>query len=111
MDKNSRKSLFRFRLSGEEEFCKGLILYAHYLYFDLARWSYLQFSVIVPYIALGPSLIAGLLTLGTMSQTVRAFGKVQDSFQFLVQSWPTIVELLSIYKRLNAFEQQIKEVT
>ncbi len=87
------------------------ILYAHYLYFDLARWSYLQFSVIVPYIALGPSLIAGLLTLGTMSQTVRAFGKVQDSFQFLVQSWPTIVELLSIYKRLNAFEQQIKEVT
>ncbi|SSY70373.1 putative transporter [Alysiella crassa] len=84
-------------------------LYWHYMYFDLARWSYLQFAVIVPYIALAPSLLAGLLTLGTLQQIVRAFNKVQDSFQFLVQSWTTIVELLSIYKRLKGFEQQIKQ--
>lgn len=83
-------------------------LYAHYLYFDLVRWSYLQFAVVVPYIALGPSLVAGLLTLGVLQQVVRAFGKVQDSFQFLVQSWTTIVELLSIYKRLKGFEAEIK---
>ena len=50
----------------------------------------------------------GLLTLGTLQQIVRAFNKVQDSFQFLVQSWTTIVELLSIYKRLKGFEQQIR---
>jgi hypothetical protein len=83
-------------------------LYWHYMYFDLARWSYLQFAVIVPYIALAPSLLMGLLTLGTLQQIVRAFNKVQDSFQFLVQSWTTIVELLSIYKRLKGFEQQIR---
>lgn len=83
-------------------------LYWHYMYFDLARWSYLQFAVIVPYIALAPSLLVGLLTLGTLQQIVRAFNKVQDSFQFLVQSWTTIVELLSIYKRLKGFEQQIR---
>lgn len=83
-------------------------LYAHYLYFDLVRWSYLQFAVVVPYIALGPSLIAGTLTLGVMQQIIRAFGKVQDAFQFLVHSWTTIVELMSIYKRLKAFEQEIK---
>ena len=88
----------------------NFILYAHYLYFDLVRWSYLQFAVVVPYIALGPSLIAGLLTLGMMQQVVRAFGKVQDAFQFLVQSWTTIVELLSIYKRLKGFERQIKQI-
>ncbi|MDK4679584.1 putative transporter [Kingella negevensis] len=86
----------------------NFVLYAHYLYFDLARWSYLQFAVIVPYIALAPSLLAGALSLGVLQQVVRAFGKVQDSFQFLVQSWTTIVELLSIYKRLKGFEQQIK---
>ncbi|ULJ62427.1 putative transporter [Wielerella bovis] len=85
------------------------ILYLHYLYFDLVRWSYLQFAVVVPYIALGPSLIMGLLTLGTLQQVIRAFGKVQDAFQFLVKSWTTIVELLSIYKRLKGFEQQIKK--
>ena len=38
---------------------------------------------------------------------MRAFGKVQDAFQFLVQSWTTIVELMSIYKRLREFERQI----
>lgn len=85
-------------------------LYAHYLYFDIVRWSYLQFSVVVPYIALGPSLVAGMLTLGLLQQIVRAFGKVQDSFQFLVQSWTTIVELLSIYKRLKGFEDELKRL-
>lgn len=84
-------------------------LYIHYLYFDLVKWSYLQFAVIVPYIALGPTLLMGGLTLGVMQQILRAFGRVQDSFQFLVQSWTTIVELLSIYKRLKGFEQQIRQ--
>lgn len=83
-------------------------LYAHYLYFDLVRWSYLQFAVVVPYIALGPSLVAGMLTLGVLQQVIRAFGKVQDSFQFLVQSWTTIVELMSIHKRLKGFEEEIR---
>lgn len=85
-------------------------LYAHYLYFDLVRWSYLQFSVVVPYIALGPSLIAGMLSLGVLQQVIRAFGRVEDSFQFLVNSWTTIVELMSIYKRLKGFEKEIERL-
>ncbi len=82
-------------------------LYKHYLYFDIAKWSYLQFSAIVPYIALGPSIVAGAITLGVMQQVIRAFGKVEESFQFFANSWATIVELMSIYKRLKEFEQQI----
>ena len=82
-------------------------LYLHYMYFDVAKWSYLQFSVIVPYVALGPTIVAGVITLGVLQQIVRAFGKVEDSFQFLVHSWSTIVELISIYKRLKAFENEI----
>jgi peptide/bleomycin uptake transporter len=39
-----------------------------------------------------------------MQQIIRAFGRVESSLQFLVRSWPTIVELISIYKRLKAFE-------
>jgi peptide/bleomycin uptake transporter len=84
-------------------------LFFHYLYFDVAKWSYLQFSVLVPYLALGPTLVAGAVTLGTMQQIIRAFGKVQESFQYLVTSWSTIVELMSVYKRLRAFESQIRE--
>jgi peptide/bleomycin uptake transporter len=83
-------------------------LYKHYLYFDIAKWSYIQFTVIVPYIMLGPTIIAAGVTLGVIQQILRAFGKVEDSFQFLVHSWGTIVELLSIYKRLSEFERNIK---
>jgi peptide/bleomycin uptake transporter len=79
-------------------------LYLNYLYFNVFRYGYLQASVLVPYIALGPSIIAGGLTLGAMQQIVRAFGRVETSFQYLVNSWTTIVELISIYKRLRAFE-------
>ncbi len=82
-------------------------LYLHYMYFDVAKWSYLQFSVIIPYLAMAPTIVSGAITLGVLQQIIRAFGKVEESFQFLVNSWGTIVELLSIRKRLKAFEQEI----
>ncbi|MGH1439175.1 MAG: peptide antibiotic transporter SbmA [Cellvibrionaceae bacterium] len=85
------------------------VLYKHYLYFDIAKWSYLQLTVIVPYIAMGPTIVAGAITLGVMQQVIRAFGKVEESFQFLVNSWSTIVELISIYKRLKSFEAVIHD--
>lgn len=82
-------------------------LFFHYMYFDVARFSYLQVSVLFPYLALAPTLVAGGITLGVMQQIVRAFGKVEESFQYLVNSWTTIVELISVYKRLRMFERQI----
>lgn len=82
-------------------------LYFHYLYFNVVRYGYLQAGVLIPLIALGPSIIAGALTLGVMQQISNAFNQVEDSFQLLVKSWTTIVELLSIYKRLKGFEAAI----
>ncbi|MBA2676169.1 peptide antibiotic transporter SbmA [Ramlibacter sp.] len=84
-------------------------LFFHYLYFDVAKYCYLQFGVLVPYIALGPTLVAGAITLGVMQQIVRAFGRVEGAFQYLVLSWTTVVELISVYKRLRAFELQIRQ--
>ncbi len=84
-------------------------LFFHYMYFDVAKWSYLQFGAIVPYLALGPTIISGAITLGVMQQIVRAFGRVESSFQFLVHSWSTIVELMSVFKRLRAFEAAIDD--
>ncbi|CAM3353254.1 putative transporter [Paracidovorax anthurii] len=82
-------------------------LFFHYLYFDVVKWSYLQVSVLVPLVALGPTLVAGAITLGVMQQIARAFDKVLDSFQFLVLNWSTVVEQISVYKRLRAFERQM----
>ena len=84
-------------------------LYLNYLYFNIARYGYLQVGVLLPYIVLGPTIVAAGFTLGVMQQIVRAFGRVENSFQYLVNSWTTIVELLSIYKRLQAFEAAIKD--
>ncbi|MEO0822506.1 MAG: peptide antibiotic transporter SbmA [Pseudomonadota bacterium] len=83
-------------------------LYLNYLYFNVVRYGYLQAGVILPYIALGPTIISAGFTLGVMQQIIRAFGRVEDSFQYLVKSWTTIVELMSIYKRLAAFERAIE---
>jgi peptide/bleomycin uptake transporter len=84
-------------------------LFFHYLYFDVAKWSYLQFSVLIPLIALAPTVVAGIITLGVMQQITRAFDRVESAFQYLVLSWGTIVELISVYKRLRAFEQAIEQ--
>lgn len=82
-------------------------LYFHYLYFDVVKWSYLQASVLVPLVAMGPTVIAGVITLGVFQQIARAFDKVTEAFQYLVYSWGTIIELISVYKRLRAFEARI----
>jgi peptide/bleomycin uptake transporter len=84
-------------------------MYFHYMYFDAAKWSYLQAGVLVPYIALAPSIVAGAFTLGVMEQIARAFSQVQESFQYLVRSWSSIVELVSVFKRLRAFEHTLQE--
>jgi peptide/bleomycin uptake transporter len=82
-------------------------LYFHYMYFNVARIVYLQADNIFPFVVLAPTIVAGKITLGAMSQILNAFEKVRSSFQYLVTSWTTIIEMLSIYKRLRAFEAMI----
>ena len=79
-------------------------LYFNYLYFNIGRILYIQTDNIFPYIVLAPTIIAGKITLGPLQQILSAFGQVRDSLQFLLKSWPLMVELLSVYKRLRAFE-------
>lgn len=82
-------------------------LYFNYLYFNVFRYAYLQGANFIPLIALGPTFVAGVITFGVYQQISNAFGRVENSFQFLVNSWTTIVELMSIHKRLKAFESRI----
>ena len=82
-------------------------LYIHYTYFNLARSLYLQADNMFGYFILVPAIVAGTVTYGLVQQIVTAFGQVASSFQYLVMSWSTIIELISIYKRLKAFESAI----
>src|SRR3984885_4575006 len=79
-------------------------LYLNFLYFNVGRIVYLQTDVVFPYILLAPTIVAGKITLGAMNQILNAFTQVRTSFQYLVNSWSTIVELISIYQRLRGFE-------
>jgi peptide/bleomycin uptake transporter len=79
-------------------------MYFHYAYFNVFRGFYLQADNIFAYLILIPTIVAGKITFGVLQQILTAFNQVSSSFQYLVNSWTTIIELLSIYKRLAAFE-------
>ena len=82
--------------------------YLRYLYFGIASNAYGQANVLSAYVFLAPAIVAGVVTLGVMQQIIRAFGRVEGSMQYLLRAWPTIIELLSVYKRLREFEKMIE---
>ena len=84
--------------------------YIRYLYFDIGRIAFLQANVLSAYVFLAPAIVAGVVTLGVMQQIIRAFGKVEGSMQYIYKSWPIIIELASVYKRLREFESKIEQV-
>lgn len=79
-------------------------MYFHYVYFNVTSSVYLQADVVFGLMLLVPTIAAGAITFGIYNQIRFAFSSVTQSFQYLVNAWPTIVELLSIQKRLRAFE-------
>jgi peptide/bleomycin uptake transporter len=83
-------------------------LYFNYMYFNVARILYLQTDNIFPYLVLAPTIVAGKITLGTLNQITNVFDQVRTSFQYLINSWTTIVDLLSIYKRLRGLDATIR---
>ena len=83
-------------------------LFFNYMYFNVARYLYLQTDNLFGYVVLGPTIVSGAITLGIMQRILNAFDQVRTSFQYLVNSWPTIVELLSIYKRLRGLDATIR---
>ena len=77
-------------------------------------WYFLPFSAVgisKPYLALAPTIVTGAITLGFVQQIIRAFGRVETSLQYLVRSWPIIVELISVQRRLSEFESKLERAS
>ncbi|MFW3297995.1 SbmA/BacA-like family transporter, partial [Enterobacter quasiroggenkampii] len=70
---------------------------------------YLQADTVFGIVLLFPSIVAGTITLGLMTQITNVFDQVRSSFQYLISSWTTLVELMSIYKRLRSFERELDD--
>ncbi|BBP44181.1 putative transporter [Thiosulfativibrio zosterae] len=82
-------------------------IFNHYSYFTLWSNLYGQMMIILPYLLMAPSLFTGVITLGVVTQTGNAFGKVNDSFSYLIDRWTDITKFISVVKRLNEFEKHL----
>ena len=80
-------------------------LFNHYSYFLLWKELYQQVMIILPYLLTAPSLFSGLITLGVITQTANAFGKVNDGFSYWIDRWTDITKFISVVKRLREFEK------
>ena len=82
-------------------------LFNHYTYFNLWSNIYNQLMIILPYLVMAPSLFGGVITLGVVTQTGNAFGKVNEGFSFFIERWVDITKFLSVIKRLREFESHL----
>ena len=69
--------------------------------------SYSQASVVIPVILCAPAYFAGKIQLGAVTQTLEAFGNVQDSLSFFVTTYRSLAEWRAIVDRLDGFESSI----
>ncbi|MFW1801026.1 peptide antibiotic transporter SbmA [Acinetobacter nematophilus] len=82
-------------------------MYLNYVYFHMAIHWYAQLDILFSLVILFPSIVAGVITLGVLNQISHVFDKVRESFQYLINSWKIVIEIISIYKRLSLFESII----
>ena len=72
---------------------------------------YDQAAVLLPYILVAPRLFAAhakdVLTLGALTQTANAYGKVFDSLSIVSENWLAVNEFRSVLRRLREFEAEL----
>src|SRR6185503_11486967 len=69
--------------------------------------GYNQVAVVLPTIIVAPHYFAGLVSLGTLTQTGAAFGQVQTALSFIVNAYARLAVWKSVVNRLIGFETQI----
>jgi putative ATP-binding cassette transporter len=69
--------------------------------------SYVQASVVFPFVLVTPAYFANRIMLGALMQTAEAFGKVQDALSFFVTAYNTMADWRAVIARLDGFEMSI----
>ncbi len=71
--------------------------------------GYNQVSVLLPLVVALPNYFDKVFLLGGLIQSLQAFGRVQDSLSFLVNSYPRIAEWQAVAQRLTTFVNHISD--
>lgn len=71
--------------------------------------GYNQISVVLPLLVALPNYFDRVFMLGGLIQSLQAFGKVQDSLSFIINSYTQIAQWQAIAKRLTSFVNHMSE--
>jgi putative ATP-binding cassette transporter len=67
--------------------------------------SYMQISIVFPFVVVSPAYFAGMLQLGGLMQTASAFNSVQTALSFFITAYREIAEWQAVIARLDGFNQ------
>lgn len=72
--------------------------------------GYSQVAMVFPFIVAAPRYFAKQIQLGGLMQISSAFGQVQDSLSFIVNSYTEIAEYHSVVDRLQGFRSRVDDI-
>lgn len=67
-----------------------------------------QLAVVFPYIVVAPRFFSGAIPLGTMVQTVTAFGQVRSALSWFIEAYVHLAEWKATVDRLTGFTQALE---
>jgi putative ATP-binding cassette transporter len=71
--------------------------------------SYMQISIVFPFVVVSPAYFAGMLQLGGLMQTASAFNSVQTALSFFITAYREIAEWQAVIARLDGFNQSAEK--
>jgi putative ATP-binding cassette transporter len=72
--------------------------------------GYAQLAIVFPFIVAAPRYFSRQIQLGGLMQISSAFGQVQDSLSFIVNSYTEIAEYQSVVERLQGFRRKVDDI-
>ncbi len=72
--------------------------------------AYLQVNVVIPYIIVAPYFFLGKITLGQMTQTGSAFGRVESALSFFITRYQSLASYKAAVEQLSTFRAAFEDV-
>jgi vitamin B12/bleomycin/antimicrobial peptide transport system ATP-binding/permease protein len=73
--------------------------------------GYAQLAIVFPFVVAAPRYFGHVIQLGGLMQIASAFGQVQDSLSFIVNSYTEIAQYQAVVQRLSGFRSRLDEIT
>jgi len=70
--------------------------------------TYFQANVVIPYIIVAPYFFLAKITLGQMTQTAGAFGRVETALNFFIARYRSLASYKAVVERLTTFRSAIE---